>query len=183
MWYWSLADFSLFFCQHPENTHVCSRCSPQSSQSSSPHVAEFCHTWVSHTMRSISRGCTCGCRCQGPTLHQIPQSAEHGACKTLGTSAWQACLCIVQMCASSLETPTFFLPVLRVKCCYCVHRVALAAARVQVLPYVFIYLLLVPFLAALVLAIRNVPATCKSKGAESCGTKQHLAESNASSGS
>lgn len=47
----------------------------------------------------------------------------------------------------------------------------------------FIYLLLFPHLAPLPLVIHNVPATWKSKGAESRGTKQHLAEWNVSSGS
>lgn len=47
----------------------------------------------------------------------------------------------------------------------------------------FIYLLLFPHLAALPLVIHNVPATWKSKGAESRGTKQHLAKSNVSTGS
>lgn len=121
---------------------------------------------------------------QVPGLYHIPKRAEHGVCRTHGTSAWQVIqTCIVQMWniekgTSSLEIPTFPPPVLQVLLLCWDRRSEDPSTLLW-----FIYLLLFPFLAAFVLAIRNIPATCKSKGAESCSTKQHSAESNASSGS
>lgn len=129
-----------FFCyQHQASTCVCSHCSSGSTHPSSPCMAGPRHTWTSYEIRGISRGCICGCRYQGCTLHHIPKKAEHGACKKRGTSVWQVCICIVQMCnikkaLAHWKPQRFSLQFF--KCCYCVHRVAIAGMRVQILLYV-----------------------------------------------
>lgn len=98
-------------------------------------------------------------------LNQIPKRAKHWAHENHGISDWHL------PSTSALETPTFSPPILIMKWCHFVFVVVTAAASIQVLLHVFVYLLFFPFLAVLIFAICSIPATCESKGAENCSAK------------
>lgn len=161
--------------QHQGRACVCSHCSSRSRRSSSPRAPESRRTWTHHARRVL----LCTKDPKEPSVeHAKPVAPAPGKSAFVPSkrarwykkalARWKPRRFSLPFCKSSVAI---------------VCAVAIAGVRVQALLYGFIYLLLFPFLAALAVAIRRVPATWKSKGAESCRAKQHLAESSASSGS